>query len=609
MSVSAVVVHHNRHDIIGKVVQGLLDTGISPERLIVVDNSESPEAEGSLRAAVSPARVVFVENHGYGAAANDGLAALATSANPTPYTLIATHEVEVSASCIQQLASTLDTNPSLGAVGPALRSGLPDGDIWSIGGGFTRITHCPVHRKDLPVPSRLGGPAECAWLDGALVLYRNAALPKRPFDESFFLYMEEVDLHLRLRLSGWLVAVLPTARAAQQSDGTPPFYFARNLRQLNRRHLPASRRWIATAIPIIRRAGGLLATGKISMFRQILSGSFCVLPPADSRVLCVNPLGGTLGHYVAETSEVLENSGVLVDTLRVLEPSAGGGGRRRWLFSYVAMLRAAERLRRSMSRSAMVVTWPVLGLYDVAVLRALARHATLVVHDPVPLVRAVGYGRLARFLARRSLKRVSLMTHSSRARRELAGSIGVAERDIGLLPHPMRLEAHELTRPTRPSLLVMGQFKPDRDVRLLEQIAARISSDVQLRIVGRGWPDIAGWEVDPRFVSEEEFQQQLEQSSAVLIPYSRFYQSGVAVRAVEVGLPVVGPRRSVLQEVLGETSPWLADEDIDSWLRAIASALSAKSQEIREMQLRAFKEVQAAWRSSRLVGELLDRAD
>ena len=73
----------------------------------------------------------------------------------------------------------------------------------------------------------------------------------------------------------------------------------------------------------------------------------------------------------------------------------------------------------------------------------------------------------------------------------------------------------------------------------------------ELRIRGRGWPQIAGWDVDSDFLPEETLKLEIESAAALLLPYSYYFQSGVAVRAIESSLPVVGRRHDFLEAMLG----------------------------------------------------------
>jgi glycosyltransferase involved in cell wall biosynthesis len=125
-------------------------------------------------------------------------------------------------------------------------------------------------------------------------------------------------------------------------------------------------------------------------------------------------------------------------------------------------------------------------------------------------------------------------------------------------------------------LVVLAPLLRDRGFRLL--------------VVGRGWPDIAGWEVDNRFLPETELDQRIRDSAAVLIPYSHFYQSGIAVRALELGVPVVGPRHPFLSDLFGDQWPGLISvgQGTTAWADGIAmvtgssAGLAARSTAFRD---------------------------
>lgn len=592
-SLSAVIVHHRRHDAIGEVVRGVLRGGVSANNLVVVDNSEMPDLVPTLRSELpEEVQLEIVTNRGYGAAVNAGLRSLKAAGKEGVFTLVATHEVKLDSACLHRLVSALD-DPSLTAVGPEL---LTDNDeAWSMGGTFSRVLGLPIHRLGSTSAALANGPVECGWLDGAVVVYRTRDLPVRPFDESFFLYTEEVDLHLRLGYAGGKIAVVPGARAWQQSDGTPPFYFARNLRLLNRRHRGLFGRTVGTALPILRRLAGLAARQKWSAVRDLCRGAVARLPVADSRVILVNPLGATLRHYAMEARQVLGRSDISTDCIQFYEPSASGRDRLSWLLDYVSALRMARRLGASMQASSLIVCWPVLGMLDAAIVRIMARTGILVVHDPKPLVRAVGYGRLSILLANAVAKQIHFVTHSRHAQQLLAQLMGLSIDRVEMVPHPIATLADRPTSASTTRISVLGQYKPDRDTTLLKSIASTCDRSWQLQVIGRGWPQIEGWDVDARFVTEAEFDEQLRKSAVVLIPYRRFYQSGVAIRALEAGTAVVGPRASVLSDVLGPSSPWLADDDPQSWIDAIEAAVTSADEEVVRVRELYTSRAVSAW--------------
>jgi glycosyltransferase involved in cell wall biosynthesis len=211
----------------------------------------------------------------------------------------------------------------------------------------------------------------------------------------------------------------------------------------------------------------------------------------------------------------------------------------------------------------------------------------LVVHDTRPMRAQRGMGLPSRLLARLALrrtKRVTLVVHSESAMRDLR-TFGLG-RSARYVPHPI-LPAPRL--PDRQGaetsdVLVLGQFKPSRDLSVLEAVARAAPSGWDLRVIGRGWPAIPGWTVTDSFVTEEEFDTLLCHTRLLLVPYRHVYQSGVALRALECGSPVVGPQVGCLEEAFGSDWPGLVGPDAsgDAWAVVVSDMLSRSADGLRE---------------------------
>ncbi len=286
----------------------------------------------------------------------------------------------------------------------------------------------------------------------------------------------------------------------------------------------------------------------------------------------MNPLGAALRHYDIELRETVELAGATVKQISFLEPSASGTSRLNWLISYLRALRTA----RAENADSVIVMWPVLGYLDLIIFRLLRmRRTRLIMHDPTPLVRAIGYGRSASALARR-LGVPSIITHSERARAEVATRVG--HEHVTMLLHPSLSARPTAANQGRDTIRVLGQYKSSRNLSVMRALAA----DERLRgftfeVVGRGWPDVDGWNSRNEFVSETELARLISESAAIVIPYDRFYQSGIAIRAMESGVPVVGPRASSLSEIFGHAAANLADDD---WGAAVTFAVSLEGDEL-----------------------------
>jgi hypothetical protein len=316
-------------------------------------------------------------------------------------------------------------------------------------------------------------------------------------------------------------------------------------------------------------------------------------------VVLLNPLGAGLAHYTTSLEHVLLSCDTPTERIDIAEPSSADYGKVHWLLAYV------DNARRSLKGSrpqAILATWATLGYLDLPILSVIGRStpAYVVMHDPRPLVYARGYGSTARKLARQRVVKGKLMVHSAAAAQAILEDADV--KPVLNVPHPMlapRLARH---RPAdRKIIRVLGQYKPDRDIDAMRQLARDAPSSWRLEIIGRNWPGIEGWEVTPDFVEESAFAHLIEESDAVLIPYTRFFQSGVAIRALEAGIPPVGPRDSSLAELLGEDCPWLVRGG--AWAQSVASAIDTPPEDVHSKAQGVYAEVISRWT------HMLDRED
>lgn len=293
---------------------------------------------------------------------------------------------------------------------------------------------------------------------------------------------------------------------------------------------------------------------------------------STSRVAVLNPLPVVLRHYALEMEDVFAATGVESYQL----PFAG--------LEAMKKLDAVRSLRNVYGRACSwptVVTWPTLGHLEPLLTAGQAGDAAVgvIVHDPRPLQKQFGLGRvatgIARTLAPLTAKRVRLLVHSRPAQQVLEqAGLQVALQ----LPHPVRRPVERPTTATikgDPYVLVCGQYKPARDVGLLSELGPLIrdSGFVPL-LAGRGWPTLEGWVQQSGFLSEADLEELIENASAVLITYKWYFQSGIALRAMEMGTPVVAVRHPFLEDAFGPDYDGLVERDgrAADWQARIALA-------------------------------------
>lgn len=263
LTVGCVVVHHRNFPDVLETVEGFIGQGVASQDLVVVDNSE----DGALKIRLAdglPENVLLlsVANEGYGSAANAGIDLLLSGKPEIDAIIVASHEVALEDGCVSRLLAVLKNHPTAGAVGPLLVNSDDRSIVWSAGGSTSLLSGRPKHytaRQEL-------GPYRCDWLDGAIVAYRAAAIKDLRFDPLFVMYFEETDLHFRMRAAGYDLWVEPNAVAAQDTNGIPPYYAARNTQIFMARHgtrrgaALATARSFASAIRSNARHNGLKAT-------------------------------------------------------------------------------------------------------------------------------------------------------------------------------------------------------------------------------------------------------------------------------------------------------------------------------------------------------------
>lgn len=334
-------------------------------------------------------------------------------------------------------------------------------------------------------------------------------------------------------------------------------------------------------------------------------------PNGNSRILVVNPLGVALHHYTEALMQQLADAGISVELSSIVEPSQSGKSRLKWLTGYSAMLYSAgRRSRKQDSLEKVLVTWPVLGFVDLLLVKVFCGNSGIIVyHDPRPLVRSVGSSGAIAGLIRLLRHRPGTLVHSVDAARAM-GAVGLSE-DLTVVPHPMLRPANSGKEPARtpgagarPRVRVLGQYKADRDLDLLKLLAGRLGPAYDLDIVGRGWPTVPGWNVDARFVPEDELEELIATSDAIVIPYKRFYQSGIAIRALEQAVPIIGRVQTSLSDLYGPQSRLLvaaADEspavEVEAWASAIEYALGEGRAETVQAARQFHTESSKGWAS------------
>ena len=168
------------------------------------------------------------QNVGFGAAHNQALRR-ATGR----YWLVLNSDAAPRPGALRVLVDFLEANPRVAVAGPRLR--YPDGTVQPSRRRFPTVATLFVESTQIqrfiprnPVLQRYyladrsdDEPQDVDWLVGACLCVRaSAAAEVGLFDESFFMYSEELDWCRRFRAAGWRVAYVPSAEVVHLEGGS-----------------------------------------------------------------------------------------------------------------------------------------------------------------------------------------------------------------------------------------------------------------------------------------------------------------------------------------------------------------------------------------------------
>ncbi len=221
VGVEAVVVDFHAGEALRRCVESLRAGGCAS--VVVVDNSTS----GASRAVVGDDPAVTLleseRNLGFGAGVNAGVALTST-----PAVLVCNPDVELRPGALTSLLRRLDAEPHAALIAPALLDGggrrrpgarpLPSplrSSLNAFAGLLAPESRVVARHRSREAGLLVSGAA--CWVPGTCLLVRRAAFDQvQGFDESFFLYLEEVDLCRRLSERGWRVVVEPAAEVLHE---------------------------------------------------------------------------------------------------------------------------------------------------------------------------------------------------------------------------------------------------------------------------------------------------------------------------------------------------------------------------------------------------------
>jgi N-acetylglucosaminyl-diphospho-decaprenol L-rhamnosyltransferase len=225
-AVAVIVVCHDSAADLAATLPALTAQLRADDQLVVVDNASADGTPAAAR-ALAPAATVIETGANLGFAGGCNTGARASSA---PLLLFLNPDAVPAPGCIEALRACAQRRPAWGAWQALVT--MAEGRLVNTAGN-------EVHFLGFGWAGRCGQPvaaaesAEVGFASGAaLVVRREAWDAAGGFDARYFMYGEDLDLCLRLRLAGWAIGIEPAARVEHDYEFAKGaykwFYLERN---------------------------------------------------------------------------------------------------------------------------------------------------------------------------------------------------------------------------------------------------------------------------------------------------------------------------------------------------------------------------------------------
>lgn len=201
MNMAVIIVTYQSRDVIEGCLSSLMDETQGVTEIHVVDNASRDGTADYVKTHYPNVRLhENRKNLGFGAANNQAL----RECDPTvPYVLFLNPDTSTRHSALSRLMDFMDSHPEVGMAGPKILN--VDGSVQD-----SVSYRYPGHRFAHGQTDHL--PGKIASILGACMIARRALMRDLGgFDEDFFLYGEDQDLCLRVRLRGMRIGYVDQA--------------------------------------------------------------------------------------------------------------------------------------------------------------------------------------------------------------------------------------------------------------------------------------------------------------------------------------------------------------------------------------------------------------
>ena len=253
---AVVILNWNGRHFLEQFLPGVVAHSGKDATVIIADNASTDDSRSWLNTNYPAIRVIALpENYGFARGYNEALQQVEAD-----YYVLLNSDVEVTPGWLQPMADLLDSNPSVAACQPKIRSwqhrelfeyaGAAGGWIDNYGYPFAKgrvFDVCETDKGQYDQSEPIG------WASGAALFIRSSVFHAMGgFDPYFFAHQEEIDLCWRIQLAGHRIFSCPASTVYHVGGGTLPkgnslktFLNFRNNRIMLSKNLPWQRKlWV-----------------------------------------------------------------------------------------------------------------------------------------------------------------------------------------------------------------------------------------------------------------------------------------------------------------------------------------------------------------------------
>jgi GT2 family glycosyltransferase len=230
VEVSAVVVNHRNPHLLLTCLQsleGALSRVDGDTETIVVDNGSGDDSCARVeRSFPDVVLVPLAENRGYPAGVNAGV-----RRSSGEFVFVVNEDVIVEAEAVAELVRWARTRSEVGSFAAQMRFAGDESVLNSAGITVDRLGVAADRLLGEPLERSESHPVEVFGACGGAALYRRSMWEELGgLDESFFLYLDDVDLSWRAQMEGWRSLYVPSAivyhhHSATTGHGSASKYF------------------------------------------------------------------------------------------------------------------------------------------------------------------------------------------------------------------------------------------------------------------------------------------------------------------------------------------------------------------------------------------------